>query len=354
MLGEIDKDSVADGQIRSPGLTVLDGKVFIPEKTLLSGVVARPGDLVIVSGTLVEGVGNEFSDIDIHVLCKERPKPSDFSLQDHHRLLTVGRSIVRCNSEEDEVFLVHSPVPGTAIKIDVEYDTLETIERIERTINELFDYASQNLVLLTKEMSERDQLLFHRIETGKIWSGSSAFRIDPVLREKLRYLLYRWQASDFMMLLDCVGAARKSEWLRAVDIARECLMQQSAAFVALLGGLNTRRKWVSTYLRALGSASHPHIVAEFMRLYPGAPAPSDRVCERYVVDVLDFIDRLYDEGRQLLAGFDLIPLGEEADRLLANDRDHSALESMYSEMEYEYRRRAYVPVLSRTAQLIGG
>ncbi|WP_459678337.1 hypothetical protein [Acidisoma sp. 7E03] len=330
--------------LTSNGLTLFGGNMVVPISELVKGVIARSGNTVIVSGTLVEGIGNEFSDIDVHVLCERLPKASEFDLSEHHRLLTRDRAIVRVGNVaalNDEVFIVHSAIEGTGIKIDVEYDTYESLDETLRQVNSIFEYAVFNPILLTKSIAEREKWIFHRAETGISMTGNIKGKIDCEIREKFRYLLYRWAASDFRMLIDCLGAFKKEEMLRAAAIARDWLIQEAGAFVALLGGLNTRRKWVPTYLQQLYTGDSG-VVDEFLRLYSGVSSQPETALSQYVIDVVKLIDLFFDEGRELLGRFSGIPVGEDAVRMLELDRNQCAFGSIYSDMEFEYRSRAYV------------
>jgi len=334
------------------GLEIAACDVFVPRSQLLSGVSIAPGDVAVVSGSLVEGMGNEFSDIDVHVICRTRPRRNAFDLSQHHRILTASRSIVRADEapNEPDVFLVHSPVAGTGIKIDVEYDTYDDIARMKARISEIYDYARRNLVLLTKGMDVREKILPHRLLSGIAIGGDPSAVFDANDNRRFRYLLYRWKASDFMMLLDCLGTFRKGEYLRAADIARENLLLQAGAFVALLGGLNTRRKWVPVYLELLGS-NYTEIIAEFLACYPGPRSAEPSEARAYVLRVVDLIDAIFSASIPLLDRMGGVPVGDEALELLRLDRDRATTGTPYAEMEFEYRARAYCDLKTSTADL---
>lgn len=346
--------SAMRGEMAAEGLDVLQGRLTIPIQELRTGVVLGPNDRVVVAGSLIEGLGNEFSDIDIHIICERRPQLWEFPEGIQHRLLSPDRRLLRHGingARDEEVFLAHSPVAGTAIKIDVEYNTDEEFCEMLTSIEELFDYARVNLVLLTRDLPYRLKVLIHRIATGIALGDSNQPVLSEQIKTKFRYLQYRWFASDFMMLLDCMGAWRQGDLLRAVDIARESLIQQAIAFNALLGCLNATRKWVPVYL-ARFYMGPSNLVSEFLRLYTGVKSREPAEMDQYIRDAFDLIDLFYDEGRELLAKIPGIPTGDEAVDLLKVDRDLCLNETPYATMEFAYRARAYRPESLRSIELV--
>jgi hypothetical protein len=309
---------------------------------LLEHTYPRSGDVTFVSGTLIEGIGNEFSDLDIYVLTEELRRADDIEITRHHRVLTPERDIVRSGKDEGLVYLIHTLLPGSDIKTDVEFRTHAQIALLFQRLDQIYKYAASNLVLLTKTIESRDKKFIHRLLTGRPISGGDSFL---QLRERLRvqeycYVAYRWVASDFSVVLDILGAWRQGEWIRCADMAREYALQNLQGYLHLRGLTNAScRKWLPVYLDQYGDVPSS-LLADIKRIYvPGAKTSAE--LSLYVEHALDFVDHLFEISLPYLAQNSAAPSGNEALNLLKEDRRHANLSSRYAELEYEYRAKAY-------------
>jgi|GEM_PF-1740413 len=303
----------------------------------------KKNDVIFVCGSLVEGFGNTCSDIDVYVVTDERPKASIPAIEQNHRVLSLHHEIIR-NASSDEVLLLHSVVPDTSVKIDVQIVLRKELQELYAKAHSLFDYAVKNLALFSKSMSYRDKKLIHRLLNSiPIHSDSSAPVSNAISREKFCYLAYRWVASDFSRILDIVGACQSDQWMVALDRSRENLIRQAMATMHLNGLTDAAgKKWLPIYSNNKGL--FPEQLASKLRgllLYSSLkPAPHKRNALDYVLQCLEFCDQLFQEWQTNFSWM-AVPEGENALSLLSLDHQFSHHNTKYAELEYDYRAKAY-------------
>src|ERR1700743_3329478 len=189
-------------------LPVLDGQLQVDTSFVLDNCYAAEGDAVIMAGSLVEGMGNRYSDLDVYVFCESPKLSSAVNLDGHYRVISNARKIVRDRDGDCEVMLVHTVLPQSGVKVDVEFKTYRELAQLQVRVDEIFAYARQNLVLLSQRLSFREESLMHRLFTGTVLLGAQKledFR-SGFSKAKYCYLAYRWSASDFSVLLDLMGS----------------------------------------------------------------------------------------------------------------------------------------------------
>lgn len=334
-------------------ITILNGDAQIDVQFIRSQCYAKPEDIVIVGGTLIEGIGNWYSDIDVYVLTNSLRSGSSIELHKHHRVISTNREIIGPESDDKEVLLTHTVVPGTYMKIDVEFKTLEQIESLLARVRAIYEYACENLILLTMRLSEREEDLLNRLFRCIPIQNEGAF--DALMRgiaqRQVCYLAYRWVASDFAVVLDLIGAWHRGEIDRATDIARENVLSQMTGLLHLMGVTNMRRKWLPT-LVANSAAIPPDVRSRFMDLFYFRGTETLEGKQLYVRYALDLVDEIFTISRHLLENDPNYPSGPEALQRLGNARQHVP-SSAYAEMEYSYRARVYAEQGFATQTLLG-
>lgn len=325
--------------------------VALPVSYILEQCYLRPGDSVLVAGSLIEGHGNPYSDLDVYVLTAQRRRASEVVFSKHHRVIDVSRSVLTPTDEDSPVFLVHTIVPETGFKVDVEFKTYSEIDALIDEVTSIYEYANQSLMLLTKKLTVRDQMFINRVFNSVVVQGEqSVAAIRARLgRSRYAYVCYRWLASDFSVLLDIAGALQKSEFMRAVDLARENVIAQTLALLHLKGVVNPNRKWVSSYLES--SDLPRRIKASFADLYMLSGVAGNAGKRAYVARALDFVDDLHDISRELLALNPDVPSGEAGLRLLQQQLGCNHDEGL-ARLEWQYRARVYAPASESTRTLL--
>lgn len=318
---------------------LLNGQVVLPRKFILDNGYLREEDAAFVGGSLIEGTGNLYSDVDVHIITRELLLERDIDLKRHYRVLSPDRTMLRGDTPSLEVFLIHTVVPGTHIKVDIEYRTWREIELLVDQVRDTFEYAARSLMLLTKYISARDMAFIHRLFNSQALVGNIS--LDQ-LRGKIgltrfEYLMYRWKASDFSVLLDMLGAWVDKDWIRCADMARENMVTQFQAYSHLCGNTNYHRKWIISY--AWRTRIEPELIDCYLRLLSAGFGNDPEAHRTYILATLDFVDNLFDASQHRLAIRRECPSGEAARAMID---EHVREESgEYSEMEVTYRKKAY-------------
>lgn len=333
-------------------ISLLDGRVNVDQTFIDEQIYLREGDVAIAAGTLIEGIGNRFSDVDMYVFTDERRSCEDITYHKHHRVLSVERDILNETSHGKQVFLIHTVVPNSGVKVDVEFDTFSEVEATFAQAKGIYHYACNNLVLLTKVLTVRQQNLIHRLFNCLVLRNQPRFHdlLTGISRWEYCYVAYRWSASDFSALLDLMGAWDKREIDRAVDLARENLIQQMSAYFHLLGSTNMRRKWLLTYLHQLTVPEALRL--RFLDLFYMMGVGDLRSREQYVFHTLDLIDDIQEASREKLLENPVFPSGQAALDTLHSNCFGSAATSDYAEVEFRYRSRVYVEGVRPTRFLL--
>lgn len=312
---------------------------------------ATPRDVVLVSGTLIEGIGNKFSDIDVYVLCERRPKVRDIHPDRHMRTLTVGRQIVDADyaaqaaHAEEEVLIIQAETPRDCVKLDVEFKTFREVAALADQVRSIFDYARCHLLLLTVQMPERDKMFLHRLHFCRVLQGEATYRqiVNTIHYDRYTYLLYRWIGADYSIFLDIIGAAAAGEWLRALEMARSNALQQTLAYLHLVGLSNFDPKWLITYLDAavLQGSFDRALLETFRSLYclQDVDCRQTASLQRYVERALDYADTVLNLSRDPLLRNPALPDLRQARRLI--DADNGEVCGLYAALERAYRGRVY-------------
>jgi hypothetical protein len=320
-------------------LQLLKGQVILPRRFVLDNAYLRKDDAAFVGGSLVEGTGNRYSDVDVHVITADLRRDCEIDPGRHYRVLSPDRSILNGLTSDQEVFLIHTVIPGTHIKVDIEYRTWREVEGMASAVRDTFDYAVRSLVLLTKYMSVRDMAFIHRLYHSAPLAGVRPLGElrDSIGRHRFEYLMYRWKASDFSVLLDILGAWEDGDLVRCLDLARENMVTQFQAYSHLCGSTNYHRKWIITYASRSGVAKA--LLERYLALLTRGCADAVESQRAYVLDTLDFVDDIFDASQERLALRPEYPSGHEACAAIDESMRNEAGD--YSEMEIAYRKKAY-------------
>lgn len=317
---------------------LLDGRIKLPRDLLRRCSLADSQLCTFLGGSLIEGLGNASSDLDIYAVGEDRPRLSAFQQGSIHRLLTFDRRILRPGDDPaSQVYIAHYALGDTRMKVDVEFQTHEALQSLAGKVEELHAYAAANLVLLTRRLTPREEDIVTRLLNGRPLTGDDVFyglqnRFD---RRKVQYLAYRWLASDFSHVLDIIGTWAAGEAQRCLDLARENMVRQMQAYLHLKGMLNLRRKWLLKFADRL-LVDEPDLMARFVSLFFFAGHTDAR---RFLDETLDLVDEIFARSERLLIENGCAPTGGAAQDLLARDRDLS--DSRYANLEFEYRAKVY-------------
>lgn len=325
-------------------LKLLDGDLTVDVQLIKDQCYLTPDDIVIVGGTLIEGIGNRYSDIDVYVITRELREGASIDLSRHHRVISTNREIIRSGMDQHPVLLIHTVIPGSHVKIDVEFKTFDDVSSLFYRVRKIYEYACENLILLTMQLSERERLFVDRIFKCAPIQNAQAFSelLFGISRSEACYLEYRWVASDFRYPLDLAGAWDRGEMNRAVDIARENIFLQIAGLLHLTGLIKIGRKWLPHYLHESTFVADS-MKERFLDLFYLRGTETFPGKQQYVERSLDFVDDIFTASQFLLEANPAFPSGAEALRRLSNNRVEAFgnADLTYADLEYAYRAKAY-------------
>lgn len=331
-----------------PCVSLLDGSVSVSHDFILKNAYAGDDDIVIAASSLIEGIGNKYSDLDIYVIRQTLPKASEIELVQHHRVITVEREIVSADNlaqvSGKDILVIHTVIPGTNIKVDVEFKTYDYFDQLAAWVDELFRYAANNLEMLSKGLTDRDNSIFHRLLNAIVIKNDAGYQAlkNKYNPDQYCYLAYRWLASDFSILLDIFGAASKQEWDRCTELSRINILHEMQAYIHLLGCTNVDPKWMLIFLDKLQGEQHAKIRQRFYQLFylQGVSYDSEQSKYTYMLECLDFCDDLFHLSRNQLARNSCYPSGKTAIEKLRS-RFNLSQGFTYEAMEYQYRAKVY-------------
>lgn len=318
---------------------LLLGRVILPRRFILDNAYLKRTDAAFVGGSLIEGTGNSYSDVDVHVITDTLLHEGEIDPQRHYRVLSPDRSLLTGANPDARVFLIHTVIPGSHVKVDIEYRTKREIEQLATLVRDTFGYAIQSLVLLTKYMNARDMAFMHRLFNSHALCGERALgRLrDHIGLTRFAYLMYRWKASDFSVLLDVLGAWEDRDWIRCADLARENMVTQFQAYTCLCGNTNYHRKWIISYARR--TPVEPRLLDRYLSLLTTSCGASPTEQQAYVLATFDLVDDIFEASHPLLTQEPSYPSGASA--CAAIDEYFRAEAGNYSDMEVAYRKKAY-------------
>lgn len=320
-------------------INLLGGTVALKCEFILENTYPRSNDAAFVSGSLIEGIGNINSDLDVYVITDQLLRERDIDRRRHFRVFDPARSILTGSNPDAEVFLIHTVIPGERIKIDIEYRTWTEVEALTKTVRDMFVYACESLISLTKVMNSRDLAFIHRLFNSKGLRNDMALGhlrslIDIV---RFRYLLYRWKVADYSVLLDMQGAWSDRDWIRCADMARENMVTQFHAYTHLCGNTSYNRKWIIPYARRLNV--NKSLYDRYLSLLTAGAGQSEGELRAYILATIDFVDDVFDACSSVVKKEPCYPSGWVA--LSAIDEYLRTELGDYSENEIAYCKKPY-------------
>ena len=170
------------------------------EQELLAALTRRelllPDDIVFLSGSLIEGLGNRLSDIDVFVVT-DRQLP--------------GRMGQRADGFELNGLMIDVQMVARA-EVDALLDRLDSLPATARHVSRRFSFA--------------DWLFLHRLATGRAAIGEAAFAAirQRTSREALARFKFEWATEWITRLqMDLAGLHAEHDWKSMLFAAQQIL-----------------------------------------------------------------------------------------------------------------------------------
>ena len=98
----------SQSKILDKDISILDGRISIPKKYLRERAFLESTSILVVSGSLIEGIGTIHSDIDCIILCDQRPKANNIKNSEHALVTDINYHYITQDEE------VHNTTDFTA------------------------------------------------------------------------------------------------------------------------------------------------------------------------------------------------------------------------------------------------
>ena len=330
---------LAKSDVKSESVSVLDGAVVIPKSYLRERVYLEESSILIVSGTLIEGIGTAHSDIDCIVLCDDRPTADDVKSSEHALVTDINYHYLTKNEE------VHNTTDfygQSGLHIDTDYITFSEVEEVISKIETAFDEISlDQRFLYTPVLLERENNVIHRSLTGWPLVNDQKFenlkRLIP--RDKHIYVAHREKLPVFYAFQDVQGCWQSGNLWMGCEITRDMMLKTTMSLTYLTGITNKHPKWVySNVFRMQGCDDIKQTFFELSR----RGAVTEEECRRYIEDALSYMDRVFAAMEELLALKSIYPTAEKSLAALNNEfNSRNQTEHKISTCEYYFRKKFF-------------
>lgn len=329
----------SQSKISDQEISVLDGRVSIPKKYLREKVFLESTSILIVSGTLIEGIGTIHSDIDCIVLCEERPRAKDVESRQHALVTDINYHYLTNN---DEVHNTTDFYGSTSLHVDTDYITFAEVGEIIAKVEKAFDeIVSDQRFLYSPALSERENNVIHRSLTGCALENECKFdelkSTIPV--EKHIYVAHREKLPVFYAFQDVQGCWQSGNLWMGCEVARDMMLKTTMSFTYLTGLTNKHHKWV--YSNVFRVNGFDEIKNKFFNLArKGAVTESE--CRVYIEEVLEYMDLVFLAIEGLLKKCNIYPSLQKSLSAL-NDEFTSRKQTDHkiSTCEYYFRKKYF-------------
>lgn len=261
-----------------------------------------PGDsTVLLGGSLIDGIGNPFSDIDVISISRERPPLSEFRAKNYLILQTgettdiIRSSLMGAEAGEtpDEgivVAAVHDYADEWGTRFDIDYVIHSHIAGLIEKIAPHFQTLEASYGGAPAPFNFEERRHIDRIINGVALVGQDdldALRAS-IPAKKYNYALYRETIINFSSFQDVLGAIIAGRWPMAIQLARYFLLETAKSWLHLRGVTNWSGKWVTVYLSRIEDDDRP-LAERTVQLLQGQGLPEPAA---YVTAILDTADAI--------------------------------------------------------------
>ncbi|MEU5401393.1 hypothetical protein ABZ348_19120 [Streptomyces sp. NPDC005963] len=267
------------------------------------------GDVLMLSGSLVDGSGTPSSDFDFSVFAPtkdHRFHRDTFPREGHMRYYTSG----------DRVKASFDYLPHSLLGVDVEYWTVEEISHMLAAHAQLYDHMrSRARKSSSFAASSVDFRLLSRLTYGVPLTNAPEFeRITTDLRPgELAYTAFRTAVGSYPDFRDLAGMWVQKDYESALIAARKLGVDTFRGLTHVHGNTNRNPKYLARFLSRL-PASLSGLTTRFRHLNAyGVSSPAE--APEAVLEWLDLIDgafagirRARDEAQAFVSGQEFLDL----------------------------------------------
>ena len=311
-------------------ISFLDGQLTVSTSEILERVRPREDDIVVLSGTLVEGIGNRHSDLDVYVIGRSLP-----SLQEVGKRNFVG-------VENGVVCQYYDYLNTCGFGFDVEYYTFDLIREIISETIELYDYSIESTKIFRRTIDKTHDDALHKIHIGLcLMNAQQLSNIFPDrFWDKLCFLQFRNCVGGYPEFKDVMGAWGSKDYDTALFNSTSFLLEQSLGLINLSGNSNSKSKWIIQNLKRLPKEYLP--LGRKITDWLWKDKRSEERKQDAILEAIDLVDEVFGSVATVLddlkeVGFSTAQALELTEQELAREefRDRQTLD------EFEHRRRIF-------------
>jgi len=313
-----------------PRIELLQGRVSVDLYDLLSRSRATDEDVVVLSGTLLEGFGNLYSDLDLYVIGKELP------IKGPDAPITL---VIR---EDGCVRRINETLEDSAnLLLDVQYYTFRELDTLARSLRTLYQESRQSTQIYRKTLHHEDEDLIHKLLTGTVLQdGTRQFdaraTFDPGM---FCFLKYRNEVGGYAEFRDLVGSWSGGDLDTCLYNTRGYLVSQVSGMMFLAGNTNPRPKW---FVRRLSSLPADYLdIREGVMCWMQSAHRTMSQKREAVEAACNLIDNTYRHARALLDTNPNYFSIEEALELTEREFSARATHDKDTRVEWHLRRRMF-------------
>lgn len=331
---------LASARLEGDSLMIFGGAERLDLQYLRTKIYSRPEYGVILSGTIVEGIGNRMSDFDVYVICEKRPRMEDVTLANHHWVYSGDDNSSVTTKPNGDLFQLFDYVQPGNFAWDVEYWTVEDANRLIAGLSTAYRDLQRH-AFRSSTFSYKQAGFLHKILNGIVLQDNPT--LQAILRDirpaELCYVLYRQHAGGYPAFRDIAGAWHAGDWDLAAFAAREHVFDQVLSLTFLEKLTNPNMKWISRKVKDLPAPSS-HIRDGFEE-FVSSDLSSAEGKREYVLKGLRLIDHVYERGRTLLDAEPTFMSTRTALELTVADKTQRPAENRELDRQLAYRTMMY-------------
>lgn len=311
----------------------LGGRLEMSWNEIIDRVKPEPDDIVILSGTLVEGIGNKHSDIDAYVITKTLPTTNKMG---KHNYLGCHDGRVR---------QYYDYLENQGFGFDVEYYTPAEINEMIAEVETLHALARTSTKILRKKLAWSVEDALHKFHIGECLTNSDAYaRVFPSgFWKKLSFVQYRNRIGGYPEFKDIMGSWGSGDFETSLFVTTPYLLDQAAALCHITGATNGKQKWILKNLHRL--PAHLSKLGQDILTWLDKGKPDDAAKSEAVLEACDLMERIYRELSEFLdAEPETYFSCGEALQLIEAEYQRESYHDPQTVLEFEHRRRIYSSV----------
>jgi len=311
-------------------ISALAGKLKVPLGRLLERAHITANDIVLIAGTLIEGIGTPCSDFDVYIIKEARIRPDELPPNCSHRYMT----------NNGEVVVTYETLPETNIGVDIEYKTTSELKNAIKDVSQLYNYLRQR-AKFSGTKGDHEQLIYRAFHAIPV-QNADAFRslIGNLKAHEVCFNAYRRSAFSYPYFRDIVGCWRQGDFETSFLMARKWGLDNARAFTHLNGNVNTGDKYLLRYVARLPTRDDD--IKSIVQRLATAGATTAKQLREYVLDWCDAVDMIAARSlsiRNTTRGFP-----STDDQLALTRLEVSASLRWHTELsrEFAYRNREFL------------